>query len=77
MYFAYSLNGKYNGEVYKYCAGYQYEDKTIVGFSHTHFSGTSEAPRKAAIIEMNFVEKDQELQLQAKKESFRFLKINP
>lgn len=43
---------------------------------HTHFSGTSEAPRKAAIIEMNFVEKDQELQLQAKKESFRFLKTN-
>ena len=37
---AYSLNGKYNGEVYKYCAGYQYEDKTIVGFSHTHFRGT-------------------------------------
>ncbi|UWY26380.1 GH92 family glycosyl hydrolase [Flavobacterium sp. TR2] len=37
---AYSLNGKYNKEVYKYCAGYQYEDKTIVGFSHTHFSGT-------------------------------------
>ncbi|MBB4803118.1 putative alpha-1,2-mannosidase [Flavobacterium nitrogenifigens] len=37
---AYGLNGKYNGEVYKYCAGYQYEDKTIVGFSHTHFSGT-------------------------------------
>jgi len=36
----YSLNGKYNGDVYKYCAGYQYEDKTIVGFSHTHFSGT-------------------------------------
>ncbi|OCB77608.1 sugar hydrolase [Flavobacterium piscis] len=37
---AYSLSGKYNGDVYKYCAGYQYEDKTIVGFSHTHFSGT-------------------------------------
>ncbi|OXB21731.1 sugar hydrolase [Flavobacterium tructae] len=37
---AYSTNGKYNGDVYKYCAGYQYEDKTIVGFSHTHFSGT-------------------------------------
>ncbi|MGE6356735.1 GH92 family glycosyl hydrolase [Flavobacterium sp. NPDC079362] len=37
---AYSLNGKYNGDVYKFCAGYQYEDKTIVGFSHTHFSGT-------------------------------------
>lgn len=37
---SYSLNGKYNGEVYKYCAGYRYEDKTIVGFSSTHFSGT-------------------------------------
>jgi predicted alpha-1,2-mannosidase len=37
---AYELNKKYNGEVYKYCAGYQYDDKTIVGFSHTHFSGT-------------------------------------
>lgn len=36
----YELNGKYNGEVYKYCAGYRYEDKTIVGFSSTHFSGT-------------------------------------
>ena len=32
--------GKYNPEVYKYCAGYQYDDPTIVGFSHTHFSGT-------------------------------------
>lgn len=40
---AYSSNGKYNGDVYKYCAGYQYEDKTIVGFSHTHFSGTGHA----------------------------------
>ncbi|MBT2622111.1 GH92 family glycosyl hydrolase [Chryseobacterium sp. ISL-6] len=37
---SYELNGKYNGEVYKYCAGYRYEDKTIVGFSSTHFSGT-------------------------------------
>ena len=36
----YETNGKYNKDVYKYCAGYQYEDKTIVGFSHTHFSGT-------------------------------------
>lgn len=36
----YAVNGKYNPEVYKYCAGYQYDDKTIVGFSHTHFSGT-------------------------------------
>ena len=36
----YAVNGKYNPDVYKYCAGYQYSDKTIVGFSHTHFSGT-------------------------------------
>jgi predicted alpha-1,2-mannosidase len=37
---SYEQDGKYNPDVYKYCAGYQYADKTIVGFSHTHFSGT-------------------------------------
>ncbi|MAZ26579.1 MAG: sugar hydrolase [Cytophagaceae bacterium] len=36
----YGVNGRYNPDVYKYCAGYQYADSTIVGFSHTHFSGT-------------------------------------
>jgi len=36
----YETEGHYNPDVYKYCAGYQYDDKTIVGFSHTHFSGT-------------------------------------
>lgn len=36
----YAVNGHYNPDVYKYCAGYQYDDSTIVGFSHTHFSGT-------------------------------------
>ncbi|WBL20814.1 GH92 family glycosyl hydrolase [Zunongwangia sp. HRR-M8] len=36
----YAVDGHYNPDVYKYCAGYQYEDRTIVGFSHTHFSGT-------------------------------------
>mgnify|MGYP000845342669 FL=1 len=36
--FSYGKN--YNPEVYKYCAGYQYTDKTIVGFAHTHFNGT-------------------------------------
>lgn len=36
----YEVDGKYNKDVYKYCAGYQYQDNTIVGFSHTHFSGT-------------------------------------
>ncbi|HSG27169.1 MAG TPA: hypothetical protein VLA34_01725, partial [Candidatus Krumholzibacterium sp.] len=30
----------YNPDVYRYCAGYQYDDPTIVGFSHTHFNGT-------------------------------------
>lgn len=39
----FEVGGKYNGEVYKYCAGYKYEDKTITGFSHTHFSGTGHA----------------------------------
>lgn len=33
-------DGHYNKKVYEYCAGYQYDDPTIVGFSHTHFSGT-------------------------------------
>jgi predicted alpha-1,2-mannosidase len=37
---SYDDNGHYNPKVYSYCAGYQYDDKTIVGFSHTHFSGT-------------------------------------
>lgn len=37
---SYDENGHYNPKVYSYCAGYQYDDKTIVGFSHTHFSGT-------------------------------------
>lgn len=36
----YAIEGKYNPETYRYCSGYQYEDKTIFGFSHTHFSGT-------------------------------------
>ena len=36
----YAVQGQYNPDVYKYCAGYQYDDTTIVGFSHTHFSGT-------------------------------------
>ena len=35
-----NIDGKYLPGVYDYCAGYQYRDKTIVGFSHTHFSGT-------------------------------------
>ena len=35
-----NINGKYNKDAYKYCAGYNYDDKTIVGFAHTHFSGT-------------------------------------
>lgn len=37
---SYEQDGHYNKDVYRYCAGYQYADKTIVGFSHTHFNGT-------------------------------------
>ncbi|GAP42209.1 alpha-1,2-mannosidase, putative [Lentimicrobium saccharophilum] len=36
----YSTGAGYKKEVYAYCAGYQYSDNTICGFSHTHFSGT-------------------------------------
>lgn len=35
-----NIGGKYNKDTYKYCAGYNYDDREIVGFSHTHFSGT-------------------------------------
>ena len=35
-----NINGKYQPMVYETCAGYRYSDPTIVGFSHTHFSGT-------------------------------------
>ena len=34
------IDGKYNPDTYKYCSGYQYDDNTIFGFSHTHLSGT-------------------------------------
>jgi predicted alpha-1,2-mannosidase len=34
------MDGQYNRKTYEYCAGYQYADSTIYGFSHTHFSGT-------------------------------------
>ncbi|MCZ7556193.1 MAG: GH92 family glycosyl hydrolase [Bacteroidia bacterium] len=40
---SYEKDGAYNPRVYEYCAGYQYRDSTIVGFSHTHFSGTGRA----------------------------------
>lgn len=33
-------DGAYNKKTYEYCAGYQYRDSTIIGFSHTNFSGT-------------------------------------
>lgn len=31
---------KHYSESYGWCSGYRYEDSTIMGFSHTHFSGT-------------------------------------
>ncbi len=36
-------DGSYNKETYAYCAGYQYKDSTIIGFSHTNLSGTGHA----------------------------------
>ena len=36
----YNVKGKYQPGVYDYCSGYRYSDHTIVGFSHTHLSGT-------------------------------------
>lgn len=35
-----NIDGVYQTEAYRYCAGYQYDDPTIIGFSHTHFNGT-------------------------------------
>ena len=35
-----NVDRQYQKEVYAYCAGYRYDDATIVGFSHTHLSGT-------------------------------------
>jgi predicted alpha-1,2-mannosidase len=35
-----NIDGVYQPGAYRYCAGYQYDDSTIVGFSHTHFNGT-------------------------------------
>ena len=40
-----NINGKYQPKVYETCAGYRYNDPTIVGFSHTHFSGTGRLGR--------------------------------
>jgi predicted alpha-1,2-mannosidase len=36
----FNKDGSYNSETYEYCAGYQHKDSTILGFSHTNFSGT-------------------------------------
>ena len=35
-----NVDGVYQKNAYEYCAGYQHRDQTIVGFSHTHLSGT-------------------------------------
>jgi len=32
-------NTRYFRQSYKWCAGYHFDDSTIMGFSHTHFSG--------------------------------------
>lgn len=35
-----NIDGVYQTDVYRYCAGYQHDDSTILGFSHTHLNGT-------------------------------------
>lgn len=35
-----NIDGVYQKDTYRYCAGYNYQDSTIIGFSHTHLSGT-------------------------------------
>ena len=35
-----NIDGVYQPRAYEYWAGYQHKDSSIVGFSHTHFSGT-------------------------------------
>ena len=35
-----NIDGEYQKDVYRYCAGYQHDDPTILGFSHTHLNGT-------------------------------------
>ena len=39
----FKADGQYNSKTYEYCAGYQYRDSIIIGFSHTNFSGTGHA----------------------------------
>lgn len=38
-----NIDGKYQTDTYRYCAGYQYDDPSIIGFSHTHLNGTGHA----------------------------------
>ena len=35
-----NIGGKYNKDTYKYCAGYNYDDTTIFGFSHIRVMST-------------------------------------
>ena len=46
-----NINGRYQQRAYDYCAGYRYEDNTIVGFSHTHLSGTGHSDLGAILIQ--------------------------
>ncbi len=45
-----NIDGKYQKEAYRYCAGYQYDDPTIVGFTHTHLSGTGHSDLSDILI---------------------------
>lgn len=41
---------KYFRQSFPWCAGYQYTDSTIIGFSHTHFSGTGHSDMGDVLI---------------------------
>jgi putative alpha-1,2-mannosidase len=36
----FNQDGTHTRKTYEYCAGYQYRDSIIVGFTHTNLSGT-------------------------------------
>lgn len=45
-----NIEGKYQKDAYRYCAGYQYDDPTIIGFTHTHLSGTGHSDLSDILI---------------------------
>ena len=58
------------GQGWQYCAGYHYPDSMIVGFSHTHLSGTGDGdycdisvmPTTKPVAEKYFIQNDSTVQ---------------